>query len=191
MRTLTKVLRWIIDAAWSVAWWSVEGLRRASMRSTGIRLLAVGLIVGWLLGWSNGKVIHVVTETELPRPVTPPPTGMVWARTKTTGYCPCWRCCGWGADGPTSIGRDVRDHPYGIAVDSGLVSYGTGLLVPGYGYAAADDTGGAMRQDARNGVLHIDLRFKTHDEAARWGVRWLWLAVPAGSAAGRAAARSW
>jgi 3D (Asp-Asp-Asp) domain-containing protein len=186
LRTFSRALRWILDATWSVAWWSTEGLRRTSMRSTGLRLLVVGLAVGWLLGWSNGKVIHIVTETELPRPVTPPPAGTVWARAKTTGYCPCWRCCGWGADGHTAIGRDVRVHPFGIAVDSGLIAYGTPLLVPGYGFAAADDTGGAMRQDARSGVLHIDLRFREHEEAQRWGVRWMWIAVPSASPAASA-----
>jgi 3D (Asp-Asp-Asp) domain-containing protein len=184
LRQLMLLLRQLLSLTWSFSWWLTAGLRKDSTRSTGLRLLALGLAIGALIGWSNGKVIHIVNETELPRPVTPPPPGMAWARAMTTGYCPCWRCCGMQADGHTSTRRDVRQHPYGIAVDSGLLPNHTSLLVPGYGLAEADDTGGAMRQHAREGLLHIDLRFKTHDQAARWGVRWMWLAVPAGAKAG-------
>jgi 3D (Asp-Asp-Asp) domain-containing protein len=186
LRHLVILLRHLLNAAWAFSWWMTEGLRRSSSRATGLRLLALGLAVGALIGWSNGKVIHIVNETELPRPVTPPPPGTVWARAMTTGYCPCWRCCGVGADGHTATRRDVRDYPFGIAVDSGLLPYGNTIVVPGYGIAQTDDTGGAMRQDAKRGLLHLDLRFKTHAEAERWGVRWLWIAVPSGSEAAHA-----
>jgi hypothetical protein len=43
-----------------------------------------------------------------------------------------------------------------------------------------DDTGGAMRQSAKQGIVHFDLRFITHAEARRWGVRHLYVALPAG-----------
>ena len=42
-----------------------------------------------------------------------------------------------------------------------------------------DDTGGAMRQSAKLGVVHFDLRFITHAEARRWGVRHMYIALPA------------
>jgi 3D (Asp-Asp-Asp) domain-containing protein len=180
LRHLFLLLRHLLNLTWSFSWWMTAGLRQNSTRSTGLRLLALGLAVGALIGWANGTVVHVIQEKDLPRPVTQPPPGMAWARAMTTGYCPCWRCCGVGSDGHTSTRRDVRDYPFGLAVDSGLMPYGTQVLVPGYGLADADDTGGAMRQHARDGLLHIDLRFKTHAEAQRWGVRWLWIAVPDG-----------
>lgn len=183
VRQLGILLRRLLDLSWSFSWWMTEGLRRSHSRGTGLRLLALGLAVGALLGWSNGKVIHIIPERELPKPVAPPPAGMTWARALTTGYCPCWRCCGPNAKGITSTRRDVRTYPFGLAVDSGLLPYGTTLMVPGYGVAEADDTGGAMRQDARAGRLHLDLRFRTHEEAARWGVRLMWLAVPVGTKA--------
>jgi 3D (Asp-Asp-Asp) domain-containing protein len=178
LRLLLIGTRRFLRGCWSFAWWTTEGLRDRRARGTGLRLLALGLVLGTVIGWSNGKVIHIITETELPKPVTAPPPGQTWARVLTTGYCPCWRCCGLSADGITAINRRIREYPHGIAADSQLVPYRTSLSVPGYGIANVDDTGGAMRQDARRGRLHLDLRFVSHDQAARWGRRWMWIAVP-------------
>jgi 3D (Asp-Asp-Asp) domain-containing protein len=169
-----------LGRAW---WWLVAGLTTEAHRPTGVRLLGFGVAIGLILGWSAGSPL--VVAGPMPRPVTPPPPGMVWAQAETTGYCPCWICCGPNANGITSTGVDTKVEPFGIAVDPKLVPYRTSLLVPGYGYAQADDTGGAMRHDGARGVLHIDLRFKTHAEAKTWGVRWLWLALPAGMASAR------
>ncbi len=99
-------------------------------------------------------------------------------RVMTTGYCPCEICCGPGAEGITSIRRDVHRHPRGLAVDPTLIPYRTVLTVPGYGTAMADDTGAAMRHDGDAGVVHIDLRFRTHSQAKAWGVRWVTIEVP-------------
>ena len=100
-----------------------------------------------------------------------------------TAYCPCTRCCGERAVGLTADGTDVRTWPYGIAVDPRWLPYGTPILVPhGLGYldqqqpAArvfyADDTGGTIRRRARaTGRPHIDLRFRQHGNAVRFGVR--------------------
>jgi 3D (Asp-Asp-Asp) domain-containing protein len=85
---------------------------------------------------------------------------------KVTAYCPCSKCCGKDADGVTSKGVDANLP--GIAADPKRVPYGTVLNVPGYGSAVVDDTGGAMR---RSTVVHLDVRFKTHQEALNWGVK--------------------
>lgn len=88
-----------------------------------------------------------------------------------TAYCPCKLCCGPNAHGMTSTGVDVHQRPYGIAADPHVLPYGTKLVVPGYegNPAVVDDTGGAMRQDAKKGIVSVDLRFRTHDEALKWG----------------------
>lgn len=176
--------------------WSGRFLRRTwhgrATAAGGMRLITVAVISGFLAGivtlWATGN-IGVVREVlygdsgELPKPVTPPPEGHAWVRVLTTGYCPCAICCGADADGITARGRSVRQHPFGIASDFGLVTPWLTLDIPGYGRARVDDTGGAMRQSAKQGVVHLDLRFKTHQQARRWGRRWLWIAMPAGARA--------
>ncbi len=96
-----------------------------------------------------------------------------------TAYCPCRICCGVRAVGLTADGTDVREWPYGIAVDPCQIDYGTPIIVPrGEGYLDrrsdrifyADDTGGIIRRKTRStGTIHIDLRFKTHWSAERYG----------------------
>jgi len=106
-----------------------------------------------------------VTKPEpKPAPAIPPKKVM-----KVTAYCPCARCCGKYADGKTSIGKDASTP--GVAADPRLLAYGTRLDIPGIGILAVDDTGGAMRQSAKKGIWHIDVRFPTHQEALQWGVK--------------------
>lgn len=89
-----------------------------------------------------------------------------------TAYCPCKICCGEFADNLTATGRDAT-IPNGVAVDFNLIPRWSKLKIPGVGVRIADDTGGAMRQSAKKGIYHIDVRFKTHQEALNWGRQWL------------------
>lgn len=92
---------------------------------------------------------------------------------KVTAYCPCKICCGkWAASAKTATGDDARITD-GVAADPKLLPYRTRLEIPGAGVREVDDTGGAMRQSAKKGVYHIDLRMATHAEARQWGVRYL------------------
>ena len=98
-------------------------------------------------------------------------------RMKVTAYCCCSVCCGPNARGITSTGKDAT-QTHGVAAAPKLLPYGTKLEIPGVvGVRVVDDTGGAMRQDARKGVYHIDLRFPgkegAHQEALKFGVKWL------------------
>jgi 3D (Asp-Asp-Asp) domain-containing protein len=83
---------------------------------------------------------------------------------RVTGYCmgPCRRC---GTRGRTYTGtRTLR----GIAVarhGRRVLPIGAEVFVPGYGSARIDDVGGGV------GPTQIDLRFKSHRTAARWGTR--------------------
>lgn len=145
-----------------------------------MRLAGTALVVGMVFGWGGARALRilVVEETRLPKPVIDPPAGQRWVPVKTTGYCPCWICCGASSDGRTAINRDVTQFPYGIAVEPKLVPYRLMIDVPGYGSAMVDDTGGAMRQSATKGVVHFDLRFTSHSQARSWGVRHMWIALP-------------
>ncbi|MBA3687187.1 MAG: 3D domain-containing protein [Planctomycetes bacterium] len=163
----------------------------------------MGFIIGVLFVWlfpSGVEVIERVrTEVverfkvlvggtatlEYPKPVTPPPPGMAWVKALTTGYCACEICCPGTSDNKTSVNRDVREHPFGIASDPKLVKPWTALDIPGYGHAIVDDTGGAMRQAGKAGIVHFDLRFHDHQTARTWGRRWIWIAVPADAPAAK------
>jgi 3D (Asp-Asp-Asp) domain-containing protein len=101
-----------------------------------------------------------------------------------TAYCPCRICCGVRGVGITADGTDTRTEPYGIATGSTTaLAFGTVVWIPpGHGYLdrsrasddgrqfIVDDTGGALRTNTkRTGILHIDLRFKYHGSAQRFG----------------------
>lgn len=92
---------------------------------------------------------------------------------KVTAYCAdCRICNGKWADGRTALNDDARKCD-GVAAAPKLIPYRTKLLIPGVGVKEVDDTGGAMRQAAKKGIYHIDVRFLDHAEARRFGVRWL------------------
>jgi 3D (Asp-Asp-Asp) domain-containing protein len=93
-------------------------------------------------------------------------------KTLVTAYCPCKICCGKSANGVTSTGRNAFRFT-GVAADPTAIPYGNFVRIPGVGFRKVDDTGGAMRQSWRKGVYHLDLRFKTHEEARQWGRKWM------------------
>jgi 3D (Asp-Asp-Asp) domain-containing protein len=80
-------------------------------------------------------------------------------RVEATGYSPREP----GLDFTTSTG--ARAGRGVIAVDPSVIPYGTRVWIPGYGYAVANDCGGAIKRD------RIDLCFDTVAEAIRWGRR--------------------
>ena len=101
---------------------------------------------------------------------------------KTTGYCPCGKCCNWRRTwygkpvyssgslkgkykkvGKTASGRMAR--PGTVAVDPRTFPMGTKFYIPGYGWARAEDTGGAIKGN------HLDLFFRLHSSGEKWGVQ--------------------
>lgn len=115
-----------------------------------------------------------------------------WVYVKVTAYTP------WDAidshsgyqDGYTSIMVNTKSvNPnkiYGIAADPRAIPYGTKVYVPGYWESIKnnkntvptemviiDDTGGALRRSYDNGVIHIDVRYRTGHAARKWGVKWM------------------
>ena len=88
-----------------------------------------------------------------------------------TGYCPCEICTskpvGHPLHGRTALGDDAY-VPDGVAAAFEILPdlpRRARVIIPGYGVREVDDTGGDMRRDARRGIYHIDVRFRTHSEA--------------------------
>ncbi len=99
---------------------------------------------------------------------------------EVTAYCPCGHCCGWHrnwlgrpvfSSGPQRGQRKqvgitasgTRARPGTIAADTSIFPFGTVMYVPGYGYGVVEDRGGAIQGH------RIDLFYRRHDEALKWG----------------------
>lgn len=101
---------------------------------------------------------------------------------KTTGYCAGPDCSGWKFNwlglpvfssgpnegkfkiiGQTASGKMAR--PGTVAVDPDIFPMGTKFYIPGYGYGVAQDVGGAINGN------HLDLFFRLHSNAEKWGVQ--------------------
>lgn len=68
----------------------------------------------------------------------------------------------------TASGTIAKRNPEGystIAVDPKVIPLGTKVYVEGYGYAIAEDTGGAIKGNK------IDVFFNTYSEVMNWGVK--------------------
>ena len=105
-----------------------------------------------------------------------------------TAYCDCKVCTGWErnwrfrpvfASGPhkgehkkvgvTASGTKAQRGT--IAADTSRYPFGTRMEVPGYGSGRVEDVGSAIKGE------HIDVFFKDHKDAQRWGVRKLKVAI--------------
>jgi len=119
---------------------------------------------------------------------------------RVTGYCRCGSCCGWRrnwfgrpviAAGPNrgkpkAVGitaSGTRAHPGTLAADTSIYPFGTIMYVPGYGYGRVEDRGGDIKGQ------HIDLYYRSHATALRWGNQILrvkvWKPGSGGADAGR------
>lgn len=100
----------------------------------------------------------IITENK----IVPKPLEVI-----ATAYCPCAKCCGKGSPGITKTGRSAWLP--GVAVDPLCIPLGSHIDIPGYNrnnngsWVLCDDTGGKIKGN------RIDVRFKTHEEAKRWG----------------------
>ncbi len=95
-------------------------------------------------------------------------------RMRATGYTADYESTGKGPGdddfGITATGTMAKRSSgsySSVAVDPRIIPLGTKLYVEGYGYAIAEDTGGAIKGN------RIDLFFDSSSEADNWGVRWI------------------
>ena len=103
---------------------------------------------------------------------------------KVTGYCSCGKCCNWkrkwllfpviksgpnkGKPKKVGICADGTKAKHGtIAADTSIYPIGTVMYVPGYGWGQVHDTGKDIKGN------HIDVFFKKHKDAEKWGVKYL------------------
>lgn len=123
------------------------------------------VIAWWQLTSDDGPGVNEILEARMqPGPHIEAPRR--WREVLTmesSAYEPGPTSCGPYADGTTSCGYKAG---YGVvAVDPAVIPYHTRLFIPGYGYAVAGDTGGAIKGNK------IDLGFLTVDECYAWGRR--------------------
>lgn len=96
-----------------------------------------------------------------------------WMYVTATGYCPCKKCCGRFADGITYCGTDAWKP--GVAVDPEVIPHGSRLDIPGYKRGPGGNGSWILADDTGSGIQgrHIDVRFKTHSEAVKWGRKYI------------------
>lgn len=74
---------------------------------------------------------------------------------------------GFGITASGTVAKRNTGSYSSVAVDPRVIPLGTKLYVEGYGYAIAEDTGGAIKGNS------IDLFYNSSSEADNWGVRWV------------------
>lgn len=113
-------------------------------------------------------VVTAPIVVEVPKPKT----RWVWARvTACSPHDP--------GDGDYYAAHGYEGATYGIAASPRQFKKGTKIHVPGYmdesypnKFWAVDSKGGpVIRESARKGVLHIDVKFRTLWSAQQWGTR--------------------
>jgi 3D (Asp-Asp-Asp) domain-containing protein len=106
-----------------------------------------------------------------------------WITAEVTAYCPCALCCDVRTE-RTADGTNTNRRPYGIAASPDLPMGAAVWVPPGGGYLdrsqptdryfRIDDRGGALRSEwRRSGVTRLDLRYRQHADAVRFGRRFL------------------
>lgn len=92
---------------------------------------------------------------------------------RVTAYCPCQECCGEYSDGVTACGHKICPGDAFMAADKEY-SFGTEMIIAGYKNGEPVkvlDRGGAIRGN------RLDVFFHSHEEALKWGVRYLYVKV--------------
>ncbi len=133
---------------------AVETVRRIYQ---GARVVSVAIVGEKVVKAARPELVHI--GAKLPEVSRGSFVGRVTATLNmvATAY---WADPSW-SNGRTATGVPAR---YGVAaVDPSVIPLGTRLYIPGYGYAVAADTGGAIVGD------RIDLCFDTGQQALDYG----------------------
>lgn len=87
-----------------------------------------------------------------------------------TAYSPMDNVSGICADfNPSVTSTGTTPQRGTMAVDPARIPYGTQIVIPGYGLAIAEDTGGALRRDKKN--TRLDIVQPTYKDAIKWGCK--------------------
>ena len=117
--------------------------------------------------------VEVAPEPPPPPVKKEPKTYRVLAR--VSAYCPCAKCCGV-MDGRTASNTNAWKP--GVAADWSWLPRGTKVQIPGYGAHLIDDKGGLLkRRHWKCGTPRLDIRFKYHWTARRWGIKYITVTV--------------
>jgi 3D (Asp-Asp-Asp) domain-containing protein len=113
--------------------------------------------------------IHSQPEAPAPSPLAKPVAsrGPRIVMMEVTAYCPCKVCCGRRARGLTASGKSVRYNGGAfVAADTDVLPMHTRISVPGY------HRGKPIPVIDRGGDIvgkRVDVFFKSHAQAERWG----------------------
>lgn len=120
------------------------------------RVIAIGTLADYTP--SRGSSINYVGSLQMK------------ATAYTADYASTGKSPGDPAFGITASGTVAKrnnDSYSSVAVDPRIIPLGTKLYIEGYGYAIAEDTGGAIKGN------RLDLFFNSNSEVDNWGVRWV------------------
>ena len=90
-------------------------------------------------------------------------------RMRVTAYCPCRKCCGKYSDGITACGHEIRSGDAFVAAAKEY-PFGTEMTIAGY------NNGQPVKVLDRGGAIcgnRLDVFFHSHEEALKWGVKYL------------------
>ena len=146
-------------------------------------LLIILVLIGWAFVSNDEynvqqKVSTVPQNVVIPASPSPPPTlsstptpHITTVYVKVTAYAPLDNRSGICADETPRTTATMKLPSRGmVAVNPNRIPYGTKVYVPGYGYAKAEDTGGAV---CSYDGIQIEVLMDTYEEAMNWGVRYM------------------
>lgn len=155
--------------------------RKAVIAMLLVRTFVLSCIISAVYTTADGRITSLSATTSEPGAISQPALnesvkagpeqsdGWRTVRMRVTAYCPCEKCCGEDADGITASGHKIRPGDAFVAADK-KYSFGTEMVIPGYKNgqpAKVLDRGGAVRGD------RLDVFFHSHEQALKWGVKYL------------------
>jgi len=88
---------------------------------------------------------------------------------KVTAYCACPKCCGKYSDGVFASGKKV--YVGGVAVN--WLKFGTKIQIDGVEYTVEDRGAKSIFGTKDNPIKAVDIYFESHDEARKFGVKYV------------------
>jgi 3D (Asp-Asp-Asp) domain-containing protein len=156
---------------------TAKNLRHIFLRPTSVltimvltaAILLLSIFTGTGYSKSAGPILLSTTFTQSDIDDLEQPSEWQTVQMKVTAYCPCSKCCGSSADGITASNHRIEAGDTFVAADR-KYPFGTEMIITGYDNSRQVkvlDRGGAITGD------HIDVFFPTHEQALKWGVKYI------------------